>query len=868
MPTQEIMFAYTQERDHYLVDDQLFSTPTGIPPYNFPHLPREDVFRQPSALASSYFDVATPSWITDDMPYIGFVPAINPVYTSWLCPLRFNFRTLPVQRRDDGKFELRPEVQKEWDTLERNFRSLLSAAMLESNLNLPHPFRLWSSPRQYGYTRVHKTERMARRQALASKEAFLPLLAALSFFAHALVQRKPLQYNKKSVISQLAQTRGISETWSAYFEITLLDAPFIGGYINCSLSGMTRWIPLLQSSGMPLCLSWVSASSFIPKLAPSKLSGIRPSEEEIDYLRTRREKYDPYSFVRQLREQNHEQNREQKPGQTMEEFFEQRLKHNQLLEQRESKEDRYRRTKLVEHAQRDLPPREQSETKVFLWTLQYGMRVREPVASGNYAHEWTSYGPKQRRYDSFHNEWDICTDFDPNDGPRDLDDFSDDDRIDAYPDENPSIAPGYTAREYLDRLHRSTISNPIHNPPHFGLSVKEMSYRRLGFLPRVSHHPKTDKSDMNLARHVFGLSRVPYDAGMSKAEAQDLFELLDAITNSKSLNDLPPTCDLLDKGNSIHQPWPFRLTYRDIDGGMWMLCGTEADHVNFTTCFEIGVMSATAVLEIARRRIGNKKDIMEALVEQGSSFRTMVAQEMAGGDTTDMLPEPPVHPAVIRNIVRLDNGPSSPSGCRARLGFRSHGHKFTLADFQAYVAARDEFLSGPRGRAAILAGGLLARLAKNAVYEQDVYNGTNTGIVEARTIGTLLLDPQDKKMAFWDDRLTEEEVNLICGVYEVATGPVLGNGTIQTAEMSWFPKPGAWKSSGLNCGYWSRDAETWYQDRLQKIQGGNAQLFVNAKWKALVKFNKNARKLLDRADEFALEYMMNRFKIDRKGRHP
>ncbi|KAL0572756.1 hypothetical protein V5O48_009205 [Marasmius crinis-equi] len=867
MNAHEIKFAQTRERDHYLVNDGLYSAPTGYTPYNFPHIPRGDKPRDPSALSGPYFDVTTPGWITDQMPYIGFVPAENPIYANWLRPLRYNFQTLPVQRRDDGRFELRPEVQKEWDTLERNFRSLLSAAMSESNLNLPHPFRIWSYPCQYGYTRTHKTESTARRRALASKSAFMPLMAALLFFTHALVQQKPLQYTKKSVVSQLAQIRDISETWSSYIGNNLLNAPFTGGYIDCSAKGMTRWIPLLQSSRMPLCLYWGPVSRFIPKLIHGKLTGLYPDSKAIEYLREHTEQRETNSLQHLLYVQETKLNKKQNAGQTMEEFFESRLKQNGILEQKETKEQRHRRMQLLQHSQRDLPPGDGSRTKVFLWTLHDGRRVREAVTKGDYIREWTSYGPKQRRYDPFHNEWDICTDFDPNDVPTDLDDFSDDDAVDRYPDDNPPITPGYTAGEYLGRLHRPTIPTPIHKPPHFGLSIREISYRTLGFLPFALHYPRGHKSDMNLARHVLGLSRVPYEAAMSESESENLLDLLDSIKHAKSLKDLPPICDLCDKSNSIHQPWPFKLTYRHIDGGIWILCGTEADRINLTGRFVVGLTSAMAVLGIVRSRIGGKKeDIVEALVEQGSTFRTIVAHEMVGGDTTDMLPKTPGQPPIIRNIVRLDDDPSSPSGCRARLGFRSHNHKFTLADFQAYVEMRDNFLSTPRGRAAILAGGLLARLAKNAVHEQDVYNGTITGFVESWSNGAGLLDPHDKKMAFWDDRLTEEEVNLVCGVYEVATGPVLGNGTIQTAEVSWFPKPGAWKGSGLNHGYWSRDAEIWYRDRLQKIQGGNAQLFTNAKWKVLVKFNKNARKILDRAEQFAQEYLHERLQSRQEGR--
>ncbi|KAJ4464158.1 hypothetical protein C8R41DRAFT_745384, partial [Lentinula lateritia] len=67
---------------------------------------------------------------------------------------------------------------------------------------------------------------------------------------------------------------------------------------------------------------------------------------------------------------------------------------------------------------------------------------------------------------------------------------------------------------------------------------------------------------------------------------------------------------------------------------------------------------------------------------------------------------------------------------------------------------------------------------------------------------------------FWDDKLTDEEMDLICGSYEVATG---SEGQQQTAIKSWWPRSGSWRSCGLNCGYWSSDAEDWFRNRLDQI---------------------------------------------------
>ncbi|KAJ4474137.1 hypothetical protein C8J55DRAFT_407748, partial [Lentinula edodes] len=79
---------------------------------------------------------------------------------------------------------------------------------------------------------------------------------------------------------------------------------------------------------------------------------------------------------------------------------------------------------------------------------------------------------------------------------------------------------------------------------------------------------------------------------------------------------------------------------------------------------------------------------------------------------------------------------------------------------------------------------------------------------------------------FWDDQLTSDEEDLICGCYEVWTGEV--------HFKSWWPRPISWKSSGFNCGYWSNDAEDWFQQRLNAIRhsSDSIQLLTNNQWRS------------------------------------
>ncbi|KIK64573.1 hypothetical protein GYMLUDRAFT_160993, partial [Collybiopsis luxurians FD-317 M1] len=94
---------------------------------------------------------------------------------------------------------------------------------------------------------------------------------------------------------------------------------------------------------------------------------------------------------------------------------------------------------------------------------------------------------------------------------------------------------------------------------------------------------------------------------------------------------------------------------------------------------------------------------------------------------------------------------------------------FCLADFEAYEAQRNEFLQSAQGRAALTAGNLLWRLACSAASNQDVLDGPSVEALQGGRKSFIISDPTCTE-AMWDNSLTEEEINLITGTYEVPTG--------------------------------------------------------------------------------------------------
>jgi hypothetical protein len=103
------------------------------------------------------------------------------------------------------------------------------------------------------------------------------------------------------------------------------------------------------------------------------------------------------------------------------------------------------------------------------------------------------------------------------------------------------------------------------------------------------------------------------------------------------------------------------------------------------------------------------------------------------------------------------------------LGFYAKDYKPGLREYRHYERIRKEFCSLPRARAALTRGGIIWRLALESIgipAKELVKNGPSQ---EVFTHGISVTNPQTSNI-LWDDELSEEEMDLICGVCQVFTG--------------------------------------------------------------------------------------------------
>ncbi|KAK0483109.1 hypothetical protein EDD18DRAFT_1084331 [Armillaria luteobubalina] len=185
--------------------------------------------------------------------------------------------------------------------------------------------------------------------------------------------------------------------------------------------------------------------------------------------------------------------------------------------------------------------------------------------------------------------------------------------------------------------------------------------------------------------------------------------------------------------------------------------------------------------------------------------------------------------------------------------YRTKGFQPNMDDLQSYVRRRRElFRSTEVLRAALKHGRLIWRLAhdvEGSHSEELVVTGPSVRVTE---IGDVHHTAEGDEL--WDEKLTDDQIDIICGVYKVEWDE--DKSQIQkksqadhrvqlTEDVSWFPKPTAWKRCGLDVGFWSADAESWYQHRIAKYISGDFNCENQMQWRKSLKLCRDTPKVVD-----------------------
>ncbi|KAJ7757422.1 hypothetical protein B0H14DRAFT_3598836 [Mycena olivaceomarginata] len=447
----------------------------------------------------------------------------------------------------------------------------------------------------------------------------------------------------------------------------------------------------------------------------------------------------------------------QKQGENIHAFMERRRLHNEKRAQHESCDARNRRLVKEAHAAKGGPPGKRG-ARVFIWEEEGGFFIRHAYNRFDAADRWDEFTPAQRIYDSFTDQWDLCTALAPNEEAEpepdySYDDHDDDDDFTFYAPISPTnIIPSnldVPGRKAMEEENGERAAQVLERG--YDLDCEDLGKNADDLLG----WQKQDVSSTVPLR--FGFAE-PLTAPHSSQRMQDkacAWAIGDETWPIPQTSALPIFLHHVLEGSpdsDLELDWNLEVKIlRERDQTLYEIRPPHFEASGPSILLE----SAATVLHIIRSGLGHDSDlesIIRSLVELGVNF----------------------HPSWQRPVHHVAVAPRShPTLCR-----RPAGYTPTLLDFGAYVQQRDAFLRSSRGRAALFYGGI---------------SGPTRSLV-----GT-------GERALWREALTANEINLICGVYTVETGQTskaAADGH-QLKYISWWPTPTAFWSSGLNTGWWN-----------------------------------------------------------------
>jgi hypothetical protein len=454
--------------------------------------------------------------------------------------------------------------------------------------------------------------------------------------------------------------------------------------------------------------------------------------------------------------------------------------------------------------------------RVFEWTPdRNGEFIREEIMTKPRRRELLDdYRGQQRRYNAVLNEWHLCVLWDHFDDSDDEDDYFPPlfEGVDDPPD-SPIGVHSYCNDALLDDVWTPALRTQEN---FLALQLQEeilhvaslyFGYTALVPLPDLKTPIlKNDQQQKKFCRE-FGLIWDKVEPIREVLEYPAVAAVIDFYQRLATNDDiLPDEWDLSDKNQQslLHSPRfklfrPVFSTQTTKDNGkesplytLYMLeLGSKA-----TAPWRLAVKKASDALVICRLDAKlSEYDIVEFLLTNGIGFHTL--QSSRSLMRTPDIPRP--------DLIPLTRGQNYVFGSRDYLTYREHCHAI---------------LNHPRGRAALMHGQFMWRIAFRSVMWEAVCNGPS-GLSTNMDEMVVVRDPSTKT-EFVDDKLSTAEQEALCGTYRCSTGElhtafsiqyksnvILGNGK-GVAIKSWYMPTHFFEKSTLNLGRWSTHTESLY----------------------------------------------------------
>ncbi|KAJ6550117.1 hypothetical protein B0H19DRAFT_1264980 [Mycena capillaripes] len=885
---------------HYSLNGQLYTVHSGSP---------DIVLRTPTPQEAPPIDQSTlipffrhPRYLLLNYVYLLFVPK----HYAWRNEL---FKTLdrprhkvPIIMDGDNGFCLHPDVAETWMDLENCLRAL-GMAMIELAPQrwLAKVVSSWFFPARFKFLHKFRTEQAARFAAWRSIENFLPLLGYVSMGLWCMHcwenQELARGADRPDWWLQVTQKSGIHPTFLDYVEgsvagnwneehvegLYCIQPPAEIAYMERESRGDVEWVlgTILRSKyPIPIYLSWGKLPKEISFFdVPEAFQALVPDAGELAHLAAARwqMKFSRWSVD------------------------------NETLS--------WYRDPYTPPSGPARRPREKGcgsvKSNRFFWEEQDGHYIRQAGGRGNYEELWSEYPRSQRRIDPIANEWDLCDLFKDND-PVFGEDYVDDPPSDDDDDDDDKMHPTFPQDiDMASRLPREGNDTEILQQQHphdleMALIEDVPGDDDLGPDFAESAVPKRNlveasRNCVNWVYLKFGLAprtgKLVYEPiadnlldalsmrfGFTMPPSLGSFVARDPPSRRLDTRDLANVISMGDIGNQLAAHNGLVNVLGTFFGQCFEACSAQDIDKNLLDYHQPQrAPRPPSTFEIGREYLTSMRDPSEqsyyyVLCQTGSGIGSEVLLIPRATDLLEVLRRPwreikevvghflargiPFWLAYVSAEIMPAAEKSTPTALRPKrfkadttfgLGFRPYQYTFDVFDYQAYTTQRDiQVLHTPRARIALQYGGIIARLARSEVSDEDFLRGFDEAIYD---VGDCLWDGTSQH-AYWVERLSTREIDVLCGVYHVGTGQqqIVGKGkgkqekidTDQTTIVSWWPKPSAWACGGLDRAWWTPQCEEdFFQKCLGFFANGIYILHRQPEWRHNLKYRKDVKKCWD-----------------------
>lgn len=854
-------------------------TVTNLPdnidlPTAFQHQPDETM---------RYQDILRPQFAYRIAPELGFVlrtiPINDPllgrlgVDDAWLYPVEFNHR-----------FGLHDDIRLSWWQLEKallHISNILISLANSDESKVLYRCTFWKEPSECGYRRLHTTHSAAEAVIRKSRTALAVLAARCSMGIALWLDDHPVDV--PTWVHHLRKNH-IPEGW-----IDLMLSSVITSFAHGLRVGVvvppdrcewTRLLTCYRRARVPCFVRWHNLSfvetykNFVPYLcefAPSEqdmrfTSPPRPGAPHI-FLLCRNGQGRPHPYDAKLEDiLARPAGQFQRPGESFEDFSRRMKVITDRIIARETPSQRASRRARERAAEaKGVPP---SSVRVYVWLkvlevfpdCPYEWRdldYRVLALPSQYHGLWATHPPTARSYNPVFNEWDLCMRQGiglPNMGEKLA-------REPARIPEYQSSAELYTALE-----------NDL-DPPQYPTTLLRAAvefkdnwlYTTYGLVPSTTTYPGVDYryyqrtdlhkffglinatalTDQDEVRKVYaGWVRhmeINHKAGTATADCWDLHYpsaqfLVTAAMKRKVL--VQNRTDV--QGNSVYE-----VRYADDPTPLpWVL-----------------IVKPLVLAELLRHfpSISSSIDAVMHCIAAGCPFHTVCTIR------TSEIPQP---------YGAREHGVRAP--VLFRYGERSADVPFTRKDYVAYRIRALAMLGDTQIRAALCEGGIIWRtttelLAADEGLYQQALDLCAAGPVLHRGMDTLVdVLPPRNGFSYLDNAMTGSEADVLCGMYLRYCGRLTSHfeywnttnysierGEImRVEELSWWPKPSHWTSSGFNTTIWNPWNEDWFQNRVEGISNGTVKPKRAEKWRSslrLIQTTGDLASAVERASDLVLQ---------------